>query len=85
MIPKGLEYGTVPHGSRHFYGGTLCDIGIKEKIVQKCLRHRSILSQGAYTTPTFEGIQLSLNNAKKDINNGMESPIEIMEFKNGQY
>jgi hypothetical protein len=69
VIPRGASYGTVPHGSRHFYGGMLSDIGIKEKIVQKCLRHRSILSQGAYTAPTFKGIQKSLNDAKQKIDN----------------
>jgi|TARA_R110002060_G_scaffold78300_3_gene91229 hypothetical protein len=77
VIPRGLEYGTVPHGPRHFYGGTLCDIGIKEKIVQKCLRHRSILSQGTYTAPTFEGIQKSLNDAKKDIDSNMQSLLTL--------
>lgn len=77
IIPRGLAYGTTPHCARHFYGGTICDVGINPKIIQKCLRHRSFLSQGAYTTPTFEGIQKSLMNAKKDIDSGTQAFLEV--------
>jgi len=71
VIPRGWKFGTVPHGARHFFGGMLADIGIKPKILQKCLRHRSIVSQGAYTAPTFKGIQQSLNDAKSRIDGTM--------------
>ncbi len=77
VIPRGKEYGTTLHGGRHFYGGTLADVGIKEKVIQKCLRQRSITSQGTYTTPTFERIQTSLNNAKNDIDSAMPSLLKI--------
>lgn len=77
VIPRGLEYGTVPHGARHFYGGAISDVGIAPKIIQKCLRQRSILSQGVYTTPTFEKIQKNLNNAKKEIEANMSAFLEI--------
>ena len=63
-IPRGKEYGTTPYGSRHFYLGTLTDLGIPQKVIQKCAKHRSILSQEAYNTPTNEGIQQKLNEAR---------------------
>lgn len=63
-IPRGKEYGTTPYGSRHFYLGTLTDLGIPNKVIQKCAKHRSILSQEAYNKPTNEGIQQKLNEAR---------------------
>ncbi|MGI1999407.1 hypothetical protein [Shewanella sp. AC91-MNA-CIBAN-0169] len=76
VIPRGLEYGTVPHGGRHFFAGSLADMGIQPKIIQKCLRQRSVLSQGAYTAPTFQRIQDSLNQAKQSMDNTMPALLD---------
>lgn len=66
-IPRGKEYGTIPHGGRHFYLGTLTDVDIPKKVIQKCAKQRSILSQEAYNTPTNEGVQQKLNEARDAI------------------
>ena len=63
-IPRGKQNGTTPYGSRHFYLGTLTDVGIPNKVIQKCAKHRSILSQEAYNTPTNEGVQQKLTEAR---------------------
>ncbi|NRA84307.1 MAG: site-specific integrase, partial [Gammaproteobacteria bacterium] len=44
-IPRGRKFGTHPHGMRHFFGQCLTDSGINMKVIQKAMRHRSILSQ----------------------------------------
>lgn len=66
-IPIGKAYGTTPHGPRHLYGRLLNQAGIDPIVIQNCLRHRSVLSQGVYTAPTFKAIQASLNRAKNNI------------------
>ncbi len=63
-IPRGKEYGTTPYGSRHYYLGTLTDLGMPRKVIQKCAKHHSILSQEAYNTPAYDEIQKKLNEAR---------------------
>jgi len=63
-IPRGKYSGTTPHAGRHFYGRTLSDNGVDMKVIQECLRQRSVLSQQVYTVPTANKIQSSLNRAK---------------------
>lgn len=68
-IPRGKKYGTTPHGARHFYAQTLVDVGLQKTEIKELMRHRSIFSQGAYTSPTFKKIQAQLGEAKKKISN----------------
>ena len=63
-IPRGKYFGTTPHGGRHFYGRALSDNGVDTKVIQNCLRHRSLLSQDVYTVPTAKRIESELNRAK---------------------
>lgn len=81
VIPRGLEYGTVPHGGRHFFAGSLADMGIQPKIIQKCLRQRSVLSQGAYTAPTFHRIQDCLNQARLSMDSTMPRLLDTLGIK----
>jgi hypothetical protein len=74
-IPRLKEFGTTPHGPRHFYGQALIDSGINPKIIQKSLRHRSIISQSVYTEPKDALIRETLNNAKAQIESDKNSTL----------
>lgn len=63
-IKYGKSEGTSPHGPRHLYGQVLSEAGVAPKIIQNSLRHRSLLSQGIYTEPTFNHIKNELEKAK---------------------
>jgi hypothetical protein len=41
--------GTTPHGARHFYGRYLRSLGLPREVIQRCMHHRSPLSQDVYT------------------------------------
>lgn len=41
--------GTTPHGARHFYGRYLRSLGLSREVIQRCMHHRSPLSQDIYT------------------------------------
>ncbi|NKL02968.1 tyrosine-type recombinase/integrase [Rhizobium leguminosarum bv. viciae] len=43
--------GTTTHGLRHAYGHSLEVAGISDKIIQSCMHHKSLNSQGVYTLP----------------------------------
>lgn len=62
-IKRGKYSGTTPHGMRHFFGQTLTDAGIEQKVIQKALHHRSILSQTVYTEPSETLIRNTLDEA----------------------
>lgn len=64
------QYGTTPHGMRHYYGQALIDCGMPTKVIQKAMHHRSPLSQGIYTEPKFKKIQSMLNDARNKIESG---------------
>lgn len=86
-IKYGKLEGTSPHGHRHLYGRTLAEAGIPPKIIQSSLRHRSLLSQGTYTEPTFKEITSQLEKARHLIElNGCasltKSDISILEIEN---
>lgn len=55
MARVGVEVrkseGTTTHGFRHAYGHSLEVAGISEKIIQSCMHHKSVNSQGVYTLP----------------------------------
>lgn len=51
-LSVGKEYGTTPHGHRHAYGKLLADAKVDPALIQRCLHHKSIESQGVYTDPT---------------------------------
>ncbi|KQW84710.1 gamma-mobile-trio recombinase GmtY [Ensifer sp. Root127] len=43
--------GTTSHGFRHAYGHSLEVAGVPDKIIQVCMHHKSLHSQGVYTLP----------------------------------
>lgn len=51
-LPVGKEFGTTPHGHRHAYGQLLTEAKVDPALIQRCLHHKSIESQGVYTDPT---------------------------------
>ncbi|THK40808.1 site-specific integrase [Methylophaga sp. SB9B] len=69
-IKYGKYYGTTPHSMRHYYAKALKSLGIDDKSVQKCLRHRSVLSQSIYTEPDSDEIFMALDKAKEKIESG---------------
>jgi len=66
-INYSKENGTTVHGLRHFYGQTLENAGLPRRVIQKCMRHRSIASQAVYTQPTASRIEEELNCARRAI------------------
>jgi site-specific recombinase XerD len=62
--------GTSPHGMRHYFGQALTDLGVDMKIIQKCLRHRTISAQSVYTEPNGKKIRIALDNAIIRIQSG---------------
>ncbi len=68
-IPRGRSNNTNPHAARHFYIGTLKDAGIDAKVIQKAVKHGSILSQNAYDAPTEERVQSVMDNVKLELSN----------------
>jgi len=69
-IVKSKKNGTSHHGCRHFYGQALSDSSTNPKVIQKALRHRSVMSQGPYTTPDFKRVSTVLTDARKKIEEG---------------
>ncbi|MDP2562791.1 gamma-mobile-trio recombinase GmtY [Psychrobium sp. 1_MG-2023] len=63
-IKYGKSYGTTPHGFRHCFARLLKEAGIDEKVIQNCLRQRSIASQEAYTEPTAKLVSEELNKVR---------------------
>ncbi|WP_060768727.1 tyrosine-type recombinase/integrase [Methylobacterium sp. AMS5] len=50
-LSYGKRYGTTTHGLRHMYGRTLADLRVSPEIIQKAMRHTSVLSQLVYVAP----------------------------------
>lgn len=67
---ESKENGTSLHAPRHFYGQVLSDAATHKKVIQKALRHRSVLSQAPYTAPDFKRVSSALNDARKRIEDG---------------
>ncbi|RUO68347.1 gamma-mobile-trio recombinase GmtY [Idiomarina ramblicola] len=63
-IKYGKNYGTSPHGFRHCFARLLKEAGVDPKVIQNCLRQRSIASQEAYTEPTAAFVSAELNKAR---------------------
>ncbi|ALO40799.1 gamma-mobile-trio recombinase GmtY [Pseudoalteromonas phenolica] len=87
-IKYGKLEGTSPHGPRHLYGQILAEAGVPQKVIQNSLRHRSVLSQGIYTEPTFKHVTSELEKAKHLIeSNGCtslgKSDVAVLEWNNG--
>lgn len=68
-ITMSKRAGTSPHGMRHYFGQALTDLGMDMKIIQKCLRHRTIMAQSVYTEPSGEKIRKQLTDAINRIKN----------------
>ena len=84
-IPRAKKNGTTPHGMRRFYGQSLTDSCVEPKIIQKALRHRSVLSQIVYTEPKDALVEKTLNEAKIKIgvNKDMTLTSNIIGALNG--
>lgn len=52
--------GTSSHGLRHAYGHSLEAAGVSNKIIQVCLHHKSVASQGVYTLPDAADVNRAL-------------------------
>lgn len=73
--------GTSPHGMRHYYGQALTDLGMDQKVIQKCLHHRTIQAQSIYTEPNGEKIRAQLDNALNKIKRGESQLISTNTIK----
>lgn len=69
-IKISKKVGTAPHGMRHYYAQALTDLDMDMKVIQKCLRHRTITAQSVYTEPNGEKIRAQLNDALIRISGG---------------
>jgi len=63
-ICRGKNHGTTPHALRHAYAMMLVRAGAPQKLIQKALHHRSILSQSVYTQPEWEDVSTALTAAR---------------------
>lgn len=61
-IPRGRDEAMNPHSLRHLYAQALKDMGLSDKIIQKCLRHRTINAQEAYEGVSSQKVQDTLAN-----------------------
>lgn len=52
--------GTSSHGFRHAYGHSLEFAGVSDKVIQVCMHHKSLASQGVYTLPDAAEVNLAL-------------------------
>lgn len=59
--------GTSSHGFRHAYGHSLESAGIPDKIIQVCMHHKSLASQGVYTLPAAGEVNLALEAGRKAV------------------
>ncbi|MGL6315691.1 site-specific integrase [Vibrio sp. WXL103] len=75
-IPRGREAALNPHSVRHFYAQALEDMGIDSKIIQRCLRQRTINAQQAYKGISTQKITETLNKYST-INNPVNSQLKI--------
>jgi integrase len=81
-VPRGKYAGTSPHGPRHWYGQTLENSNLPNKVIQQCMHHKNVLSQEIYTSPSHARIKKSLDDAKGKISTGsvLNLPLSIAEF-----
>ncbi|OEF08159.1 hypothetical protein A138_09600 [Vibrio crassostreae 9ZC77] len=47
-IELGRNSALNPHALRHYYAQALTDAEINEKVIQKCMHHRTLYAQGSY-------------------------------------
>lgn len=81
-VPRGKYTGTSPHGLRHWYGQTLENSNLPNRVIQQCMHHKNVLSQEIYTSPSHARIKQSLDDAKGMISNGSlpDLPLSLAEF-----
>lgn len=82
QVPRGKYKGTTPHGMRHWFGQTLEDANMPDKVIQSCMHHKNVLSQQIYTSPKYSTIKQNLDNAKALISNGdiKDIPLSLSEL-----
>lgn len=64
LVPRGKQFGNVPHGLRHAYAKLLVNAGAPQKAIQKALHHRHILSQEVYTAADWKAVDGALTAAR---------------------
>ncbi len=74
-IPRGRDAAMNPHSLRHFFVQALEDLRIDPKIIQKCLRHRTINSQEAYKGITSQKVRETLSHYS--IGSPMDNKLQI--------
>ncbi|MCB5359271.1 MULTISPECIES: site-specific integrase [Vibrio] len=60
-VPRGRDAAMNPHAIRHFFTQALRDMGIEPKIIQRCLRQRTINAQEAYKGMSSQSVLETLN------------------------
>lgn len=61
----GFEYGISPHPMRHWFATMLEEAGVKEKVIQNLMNHRSILSQEVYKSASKRSIDEAMVNVAR--------------------
>lgn len=72
--------GTSSHGFRHAYGHSLEIACISDKVIQVCMHHKSLASQGVYTLPAASEVNLALEAGRKAL---AKTEAEAFDVLNG--
>ena len=62
------DLGTTPHGHRHGYGQNLVAAKVPKEVIQHALHHKSVESQGTYTTPSLSTVMATLRESEAALN-----------------
>ena len=62
--------GTTSHGLRHAYGHSLKLARVPDKIIQVCMHHKSLNSQGVYTQPDAAEVNRALEAGRSSLEEG---------------
>ncbi|WP_412474648.1 hypothetical protein ACK83U_14030 [Rhizobium sp. WW22] len=62
-LTYGRDYGTTPHGGRHFYAHSIRNYDEKGTLLQRCLHHLSPFSGLPYGEPTAQEVSDALSGA----------------------
>ena len=76
-LEVGKMLGTTEHGHRHAYGQRLKSAGVKGRIIQEGMHHKSEESHKVYTVPGIAEITKSLAEANQALDNGQRLPMVV--------
>lgn len=74
-IERGRHSALNPQALRHCYAQLLTDVGVEEKVIQKCMHHRTINAQEAYKGISSQKIQDVL--ADYTVTNNIQSKLQL--------